>query len=73
MDFIAVSSRTIALHRVFSFLWEDAKALDILAVAENEDLKEKLNELNHEVFEVLCGALPDQSKERMQKLFKGFW
>ena len=52
---------------------EDAKALRILAVAENDDLKEKLNELDHGVFEILCESLPDQSKERMQKLFKGFW
>ncbi len=52
---------------------EDVEALLTLAVAENEDLKAKLNELNHGAFEVLCGALSNQSKERMQKLFNGFW
>lgn len=52
---------------------EDVEALITLAVAENEDLKAKLNELNHGAFEDLCNALPDQSKESMQKLFKGFW
>ncbi len=52
---------------------EDVEALITLAVVENEDLKAKLNELDHGAFEVLCNALTDQSKERMQKLFKGFW
>ncbi len=52
---------------------EEVKALNVLAVAETEDFRSKMKELDHEAFEVLCGALPSQSKERMQKLFKGFW
>jgi len=69
----AVPFRRAEFVKYLKLSKEDGEALVILAVAENEDLKEKLNELNRGAFEVLCGALPDQSKERMQNLFKGFW
>ncbi len=69
----AVPFKRAEFVRYLQLSEEEATALIVLAVAENEDFKAKMKELNHEAFEVLCGALPSLSKERMQKLFEGFW